>query len=264
MKDNFLLKKAQREVFNNLSNEDAGLLIKGILEYVNTGDSKLDGYLKIIFIPIKNDIDKNEEQYAKICEKRKNAINKRWEKEKEDIQEDTNVYENIQENTNEYKCIQKGSDTHNHIHISSITNHNQENNKKDNRVIGKEEKEEETKVEVLDNNSKKYYEIVSYLNQVCGTSYRPTSKETQKHIKARLNDGFNVDDFKQVIDNMAYKWLKDEKMNRYLRPETLFGTKFESYLNEIPVVKPKGLKDISYADIDAMIEYEEKLENEEN
>ena len=71
MKDNFLLKKAQQEIFNNLSNEDAGLLIKGIFEYINTGDSKLDGYLKVIFIPIKNDIDKNEENYQKRCETNK-------------------------------------------------------------------------------------------------------------------------------------------------------------------------------------------------
>ena len=122
-------------------------------------------------------------------------------------------------------------------------------NKKVNRGMGEEEKEE---VEILDNNSIAYHEIISYLNQVVGTSYRPTSKETQKHIKARLNDGFTIDDFKQVIDNMAFKWLKDEKMNRYLRPETLFGTKFESYLNETPIVKPKTLKDLSYADIDAI------------
>lgn len=247
MKNNFLLEKEQQEVFNNLSNEDAGLLIKGIFEYVNTGDSKLDGYLKIIFIPIKNEIDKNEEQYSKKCEKRKNAINKRWVKE-EGIQEDTNVY----------KCIQKGSDTHththNHIHISSITN--QEDNNRVNKSVREEEEEEETKAEVLDNNSKIYHEVISYLNQAVGTSYKPTSKETQKHIRARLNDGFNVDDFKRVIDNMARKWLKDEKMNRYLRPETLFGTKFESYLNEVPIVKSKTLKDISMAEIDAIIESE--------
>ena len=63
---------------------------------------------------------------------------------------------------------------------------------------------------------------------------------------------------------MSVKWLKDEKMNRYLRPETLFGTKFESYLNEVPIVKPKTLKDISMADIDAMIEHERSLEGEKN
>lgn len=260
MKGNFLLKKAQQEIFNNLSNEDAGLLIKGIFEYINTGDSKLDGYLKVIFIPIKNDIDRNEESYQKRCEINKLNGSKGGAPKGNANAKKTKTTENNQSVNITTENKQK---QHDNNHISYITNHNSliNNQEKDNRVIGEEEK---TKVEVLDNNSKIYHEVISYLNQVCGTSYRPTSKESQKHIKARLNDGFNVDDFKKVIDNMAYKWLKDEKMNRYLRPETLFGTKFESYLNEIPIVKPRTLKDISMAEIDAMIEYERSKENEEN
>ena len=67
MKDNFLLKKSQQVIFEELSDEDAGKLVKGIFKYVNTGNSELDGYLKIIFIPIKEDIDKNEENYRKRC-----------------------------------------------------------------------------------------------------------------------------------------------------------------------------------------------------
>ena len=41
-----------------------------------------------------------------------------------------------------------------------------------------------------------------------------------------------MEDFKKVIDIKVQEWGKNEKMNKYLRPETLFGTKFESYLNE--------------------------------
>ena len=72
--------------------------------------------------------------------------------------------------------------------------------------------------------------IVDYLNQKAGTSYKPNSKNTVKHINARLTDGFTVDDFKTVIDKKCAEW-KGTDMEQYLRPETLFGTKFESYLN---------------------------------
>lgn len=75
-------------------------------------------------------------------------------------------------------------------------------------------------------------EIIGYLNKRVGTHYRATTRKTQALIKARLNEGFTVDDFKQVIDNKAEAWLGDQKMEKYLRPETLFGTKFEGYLNE--------------------------------
>ena len=77
-----------------------------------------------------------------------------------------------------------------------------------------------------------YREIVEYLNEKTNSQYRPTSKKTQALIKARYNDGFNIDDFKIVIDNKTTEWYNDVKMSKFLRPETLFGTKFESYLNQ--------------------------------
>lgn len=72
--------------------------------------------------------------------------------------------------------------------------------------------------------------IVDYLNEKSGKNYRAKSKDTAKHINARLAEGFKVDDFKTVIDKKCAEWLGTE-FEQYLRPQTLFGTKFESYLN---------------------------------
>lgn len=86
-----------------------------------------------------------------------------------------------------------------------------------------------------------YEEIVQYLNQKTGKNFKHTSKVTQRHIRARLAEGFTVSDFKQVIDKKCSDWLRDQKMKEYLRPETLFGTKFESYLNsKSTTARPKG------------------------
>lgn len=76
-------------------------------------------------------------------------------------------------------------------------------------------------------------EIVDYLNLKTNTSYKANSDKTRTLIKARMNEGFTVDDFKTVIDKKVLLWGKDINMQQYLRPITLFGTKFESYLNEI-------------------------------
>lgn len=76
-----------------------------------------------------------------------------------------------------------------------------------------------------------YAEIVASLNEAAGTSYRPTSKKTRQLIHARWAEGFRLPDFEAVIGTMSAAWLHDPKMAAYLRPETLFGTKFESYLN---------------------------------
>lgn len=76
-----------------------------------------------------------------------------------------------------------------------------------------------------------YLEIITYLNETCKTNYRHTSKKTQRSINARVREGYSIDDFKIVIDKKSAEW-SNSCMKKYLRPETLFGTKFERYLNE--------------------------------
>lgn len=73
-------------------------------------------------------------------------------------------------------------------------------------------------------------EIIDYLNQKIGSTYKPNTKATAQAINARLKEGFKLEDFKKVIDNQYDKWFGTE-WEQYLRPQTLFGTKFENYLN---------------------------------
>jgi predicted phage replisome organizer/uncharacterized phage protein (TIGR02220 family) len=80
-------------------------------------------------------------------------------------------------------------------------------------------------------------EIVTFLNEKAGTKYRSSSAKTKKLIHARFEDGFKLDDFKTVITKKTDEWLNTD-MAKYLRPETLFGTKFESYLNQKKGVDP--------------------------
>jgi len=74
--------------------------------------------------------------------------------------------------------------------------------------------------------------IITFLNEQTGSHYRVNSEATKRKISARLREGFSVDDFKKVISTKTQQWKNDKAMSKYLRPETLFGTKFESYLNE--------------------------------
>lgn len=77
-----------------------------------------------------------------------------------------------------------------------------------------------------------YKEIIDYLNEKIGSNYKSTTSKTKQLIKARFNEGFTLEDFKIVIDKKYIEWYNNKDMNKYLRPETLFGTKFESYLNQ--------------------------------
>ena len=88
-----------------------------------------------------------------------------------------------------------------------------------------------TNKNVKNEKNEKNKDIVAYLNQKADKEFKHTTKKTQSFINARLEEGFTVDDFKKVIDIKCSEW-KNSDMNKYLRPETLFSTKFESYLNQ--------------------------------
>ena len=77
-----------------------------------------------------------------------------------------------------------------------------------------------------------FSDIITYLNQKTNSSYKPGTKKTKELIKARWNEGFLLEDFKKVIDLKTEEWLEDPFWRKYLRPETLFGPKFESYCNQ--------------------------------
>jgi uncharacterized phage protein (TIGR02220 family) len=81
--------------------------------------------------------------------------------------------------------------------------------------------------------------IIEYLNKKSGKNFKPNTDKTKKIISVRLKEKYTIEDFKKVIDIKCLNWLGDKKMQAFVRPETLFGTKFESYLNECPSEKPK-------------------------
>lgn len=89
-------------------------------------------------------------------------------------------------------------------------------------------------------------EVLNFLNLTCKTNYSLKTKKTISLISARAKEGFGVDDFKKVITTKFKEWGSDQKMKQYLRPETLFGTKFESYLNQSSV----GARELTKEEID--------------
>ncbi len=96
-----------------------------------------------------------------------------------------------------------------------------------------------TKKKEKDNNNI-YSLVIDYLNRKASTNYRPTTKNTQSFINARVREGYTVEDFKKVIDSKSKDWLNTD-FEKYLRPATLFGTKFENYLNEANKKEPTAI-----------------------
>lgn len=112
-----------------------------------------------------------------------------------------------------------------------------------------EDKERDKNKDIYSPGAFPFKEIIEHLNKLTGKNFRHNSADTQRLIKARLNQGFTLEDFHYVHKVKVAQWLNDPKYSAYLRPQTLYGTKFESYRNEKPhplegKVSPVTIKNI--------------------
>lgn len=92
-------------------------------------------------------------------------------------------------------------------------------------------KTENTKTENNNNKLLICKEVISYLNLKAKKNFKVDTASHQKFIKARLKEGYVLEDFKKVVDIMVAKW-KGTEYEQYLQPQTLFGNKMDNYLNQ--------------------------------
>ena len=92
-------------------------------------------------------------------------------------------------------------------------------------------KTENTKTENNNNKLSICKEVISYLNLKAKKNFKVNTASHQKFIKARLKEGYVLEDFKKVVDVMVTKW-KGTEYEQYLQPQTLFGNKMDNYLNQ--------------------------------
>ena len=211
MKDSFILYNAFYEPIKEMKNEQLGKLLRAIFDYTTTGKITQEPDIMIAFMFIKNQIDIDQKKWQDIKKVRSEAGKKhkgnqytngtKWNKMEQTEQNGTNGTVNENDNVNE------------NVNVNVNVNENENVNVKDNILYIVEQ-------------------VVLYLNLKTHKHFKKSSTKTRNLIKARLNEGYEPEDFKIVIDKKTKEWLNDDRMNTYLRPETLFGTKFESYLNQ--------------------------------
>ncbi|WP_423800422.1 conserved phage C-terminal domain-containing protein [Neobacillus sp. SAB-20_R2A] len=114
-----------------------------------------------------------------------------------------------------------------------------------------EEDQEKTEESAVPSPVKKeipYAEIIRYLNEKTEKNFKLSSIKTRELIHARYGEGFTLEDFTRVIDLKSTEWKPDPYWNKFLRPETLFGTKFEAYLNQQEEKKKMTEEDFNFDD----------------
>lgn len=75
----FIVYSSIQEVLSELDDAQVAQLFRGMVDYfVNGKDPKFSGILKFVFIPIRQQMDRDAEKYERKCEKMRENANKRW------------------------------------------------------------------------------------------------------------------------------------------------------------------------------------------
>lgn len=257
-------------MLSELDDAQAGKLFKAIAAHHLGHEIELDQLTKIIFAPFKNqferDLTKWNEEVLEKSQSGKIGNIKRWRPDlyQKVIDNQLSIEEAIQQmadrtpiDTDRAQSDTIGADrggSRKSLVSDSVNDSDNVNKKED----------------IETDNSVLVRDIVRVLNQATQSDFRPSSKSTSRLISARINDGYTFDEFNSVILHKTAQWKNDPKMKIYLRPETLFSTKFESYLQEAKknisddpetkyqILKSRGFKNISKEEIIWVFNYQHR------
>ncbi|QKJ41740.1 phage replisome organizer N-terminal domain-containing protein [Bacillus altitudinis] len=169
-------------------------------------------------------VEINEQNYISICN---------WEKHQnvdamDKIREDTR--RRVARHREKQKSLTLDSSSNVTCNVT-VTQSNEQERRSKKEEVRKKNKDILSGNPTADESEIPFKLITDLLNQMSEKNYRHTTPKTQQLIKARWNEGFRFDDFKKVILAKCFEWRDNPEMSKFLRPETLFGTKFEGYLN---------------------------------
>lgn len=220
-KKSFVMYASWMQMIDSMPDDKAGQLIKAVAAYILNKDFKIaDPLIVAMFAMIRETLDEDAEKYEKKVAKLRGNGKKGGE---------ANAKQNEAIATSGKQMLANAKQI--------------EANASKSKQIGGVSESESVSVSVSDNDNEKDItihspaepnitaKVVDYLNQKLGTRYKADTEKTQRLIRARIREGATLEDFRKVIDKKVKEW-RGTKLEPYLRPETLFGTKFEGYLNQ--------------------------------
>ena len=241
MKNSFVIMDSWAKTLMCAPKEQAGELIQLLCRYNATGDDTCDDpMVSAVFAGWKEQIDANNEAYEAKVE----GARKAREKKNSDIKDNQELITlDIKDNQKIIKDDIKSDNDNVYVNVSS--------NEDNIYIVEQTESQVESDVD----------EVIDYLNTKTKSNFRKTTKAYRKAIKARLNEGYSLNDLKAVIDSRMDKWGNDAEMREYLRPQTLFApSHFDAYLNEANKPRPSNASKNTFNQFKQRVYSEEELE----
>lgn len=210
-KNSFVVYTGIKEVLDALTDDQVAQLFRGMVDYQISGEAPdFSGTLKLAFIPIRQQMDRDNNKWQQIKQKR-TASGRKGGLRSGEVRRET-----VENEANEANASQtKQNEANEAVNVNVDVNVNGDVDVNVSDSFGA----------VSDDVSSLSSSLIEYLNQKTGGKYKSTEE-----VNVLLSEGYTEADIKTVIDKKADEWLDDPKMRGYLRPRTLFGSKFAEYL----------------------------------
>lgn len=256
-KNTFVVYAEIKETIDELTDEEVGKLFRGMVEYQATGEApEFTGVLKFAFIPVRQQMDRNNSKWQRTRERRAEAGRRGGVKSGESRRNEANeanASNEKRDEANEANASGFGSNEANEA-VNVNDNVNVNGNVNVNVNVPVNVSDEVPDAEALS------LSLIKKLNAESGSRYKLTAEFTGR-IRELLNAGYTEADMMKVIEVKAAEWRNDAKMKQYLRPRTLFGDKFEDYvLAPVPVAIEE--KENRSAEIASLTEEKRRLETD--
>ena len=208
-----------KETLDGLTDDQVAALFRGMVDYQITGeDPDFSGVLKFAFIPIRQQMDRNNAKWEQTKAKRTEAGRKGGKRSGEVRKAKAGNEANEANASNKLtdNIINEANEANEAVNVNDNVNVNVNVNVSDSFKA------------VSDDPSSFSSSLISYLNEKAGTNYNVTAAVV-KQIGELMDAGYTADDMIAVVDKKVAEWKDDPKMRTYLRPRTLFGDRFDEY-----------------------------------
>lgn len=209
-----------KETLDKLTDDQVAELFRGMVDYQITGeDPEFSGVLEFAFIPIRQQMDRNNTKWERTREKRVESGRRGGIRSGEvrKAKAENEVNEASASKSKQTKQNEANEAVNVNVNVNDNVNVNGNVNVSDSFEAGSDGPAPLSSL------------LISYLNEKAGTNYNVTAAVVQR-IGELMDDGYTADDMKSVIDKKVSEWKDSDKMRGYLRPSTLFGDKFEEYI----------------------------------
>ena len=225
-KNSFIVYAADiKETLDKLTDDQVAELFRGMVDYQITGEApEFSGVLEFAFIPIRQQMDRDNTKWERTREKRVESGRqgglKSGEVRKAKAENEANeasASKSKQTKQNEAnEAVNVNVNVNDNVNVNGNVNGNV--NVSDSFEAGSDGPAPLSSL------------LISYLNEKAGTNYNVTAAVVQR-IGDLMDAGYTADVMKSVIDKKVSEWKDSDKMRGYLRPRTLFGDKFEEYVS---------------------------------